>query len=183
MRPLASLPPLSRLSRMSWGATRFFPVENLQGLDSVIDDPTFLEDGCKLEAAISRAATSIVSEQNDVEFFRPSSTSQNKLAFLCFLPATLNDMRQPIHAFPVFRHVFLPTVECISCHMRYKLANKAVRALGRRCRELFLGVWAEGGFQGCNSLYTLSSGIKISTVVDSRHSQNERKGGVCKRYV
>ena len=79
---------------------------HLQGLDSVIDDPTFLEDGCKLEAAISRAATSIVSEDNYVEFFRLSSTSQKKLAFLFFLSTTLDYMLQPIYAFPVFRLIF-----------------------------------------------------------------------------
>ena len=33
----------------------------LRGLASVIDDPTFLEDGCKLEVATSRAPTLIVS--------------------------------------------------------------------------------------------------------------------------
>ena len=79
---------------------------SLQGLASVIDEPTFLEDGCKLEAAISRAPTSIVSEDNYVEFFRLSSTSQKKMVFLFSLSATLNYMLPPIYAFHVFRPVF-----------------------------------------------------------------------------
>ena len=72
------------------------PRGEIQGLDSVIDDPTFLEDGCKLEAAISRAATSIVSQWNYVEFFRLSSTSQKKLAFLFSINAVVPSINSAV---------------------------------------------------------------------------------------
>ena len=50
---------------------------------------------------------------------------------------------------------FLPIVECISCNMRYNLANKAVRRGTRASNAVgnLFGGLTEGVFQGYNSLY------------------------------